>query len=170
MNSRRQIRIKVMQAIYALRLSGENADEVFKNLLEETYNECEDKSYVKELFYKTIENSPEFEKLISTKAKNWQLERIAVIDRILMCMTLTEILYCSEIPVKVSINESLEIAKLYSTNHSNKFINGILDNIRIELEKENKIHKTGRGLLDNKPSVTQAAQKLPILPEQSESA
>ncbi|MFN5884744.1 MAG: transcription antitermination protein NusB, partial [Bacteroidota bacterium] len=79
---------------------------------------------------------------------NWEPERIALVDMLLMKMALCEILKFPQIPVKVSINEYLEVAKLYSTPNSHGFINGILDKIQLDLRKQNKINKTGRGLVE----------------------
>lgn len=85
-------------------------------------------------------------KLIEEYTEHWELERIANLDRILMQMAVAELIYFPEIPVKVSINEAIDIAKKYSTPKSGSFINGILDKIMLKLKDEDKIHKTGRGL------------------------
>ena len=94
----------------------------------------------------TIRNSEKFEEMVSEVTDNWDPSRIAVIDLLIIKMTLSEFLYFSEIPVKVTINEYLEITKNYSTPNSSKFVNGILDKLRIQLEKTGQIQKTGRGL------------------------
>jgi len=112
-------------------------------------NEKEDTEFMKDLFRQTIENDNSLEKLISENTKNWESERIALSDMILMKMALCEIICFPQIPVKVSINEYLELAKQYSTPNSHGFINGILDKIQITLREENKIVKTGRGLVEN---------------------
>jgi N utilization substance protein B len=108
----------------------------------------EDMEFARRLFRKTIMRNEEFEILISEKTRNWDVERIAVIDIILLKMALCELLEFTSIPVKVSINEYLEISKLYSTPKSNSFINGVLDSLQIELKQQEKINKTGRGLLE----------------------
>ncbi len=94
----------------------------------------------------TIRNSEKFEAMVSEVTDNWDPSRIAVIDLLIIKLTLSEFLYFSEIPVKVTINEYLEITKNYSTPNSSKFVNGILDKLRIQLEKTGQIQKTGRGL------------------------
>ena len=111
-------------------------------------DERDDKQFVHTLLYDTVRNDAYFEKLIREKAKNWELDRIAMVDTILMKMTLTEILHVESVPVKVSINEYLEIAKEFSTPKSRIFINGIIDKLVLDLRSENKIVKTGRGLLE----------------------
>jgi len=103
---------------------------------------------MQQLFVKCIESDDEFTKLVADKTSNWEPERIALVDMLLMKMALCEILKFPQIPVKVSINEYLEVAKLYSTPNSHGFINGILDKIQLDLRKQNKINKTGRGLVE----------------------
>jgi N utilization substance protein B len=108
-----------------------------------------DKEFVGELFKKTIIHSKEFDSMIEKHTDNWELERIATLDVLLMKMALTEVLYLSNIPVKVSINEYIDLAKEYSSPQSGRFINGVLDKMVIELKREQKIQKTGRGLLES---------------------
>jgi len=108
----------------------------------------EDLHFIKELLRKVIEKDEELTAYIASKTQNWDPDRIAETDMILMKLALCEILYFPYIPVKVSINEYLELAKLYSTPNSHGFINGILDKIQISLRSENKIEKAGRGLVE----------------------
>lgn len=115
-------------------------DGVFKNK--------EDKEFAKELFNKTIINHQEFQNIITEKAKNWDLDRIANMDQILIMMALCELIYFDEIPVKVTLNEYIEVAKYYSTSNSKSFINGILDKVISEYKKSGRIKKVGRGLLE----------------------
>lgn len=111
-------------------------------------DEEDDRKFVIDLFRKTILHDKEVEASIAAKTENWEVERIAMMDVLLMKMALTEILYFSNIPVKVTLNEYIEISKLYSTPKSKGFINGILDNLVIDLKKDQKINKVGRGLLE----------------------
>jgi N utilization substance protein B len=111
-------------------------------------DEEDDMHFTRHLFRKTIVDGPSFEDTIAEKTANWDVERIAMTDIILMKMTLAEILNFSGIPVKVSINEYIDISKDYSTPKSKMFINGIIDKLVDDLKSENKIKKTGRGLLD----------------------
>jgi N utilization substance protein B len=103
--------------------------------------------YGKKLFTISLENDVEFTNLIKPKLKNWDPERIAPIDMILMKMCLAELTYFPNIPIKVSINEYIDISKLYSTPKSKDFINGVVDKIKNELERDGKIKKSGRGLM-----------------------
>src|SRR5574343_956805 len=99
----------------------------------------EDLALLKDLFKRVLNYEEELTELISAKTKNWDAERLAVIDLLLMRMALCEMLHFPYIPVKVSINEYLELAKLYSTPNSHGFINGILDKIHQELKANNKL-------------------------------
>ena len=107
-----------------------------------------EEAFARELLEKTIAGNERFSALIQPKLKNWDIDRIARLDMILMKMALCELLNFEQIPVKVSINEYIDISKNYSTPKSKDFINGILDNIMHELRQSNEIRKTGRGLVE----------------------
>jgi N utilization substance protein B len=111
------------------------------------FNDNDDLAYSKKLLLSTIKNGEEYLKLIDASANNWELERIAFIDSLILQLAISEALEFKSIPTKVTINEFIEIAKFYSTQKSSKFINGILDNILHGLKAEGKIVKTGRGLI-----------------------
>jgi N utilization substance protein B len=111
------------------------------------YKDLEDKDFVKDLFRKTVLNEIELAKEFIDKTPNWDTERIAEIDAIILKMAICEFLKFPSIPVKVTINEYLEIAKEYSTPKSSIFINGILDNLVKDYQTNNKLIKTGRGLM-----------------------
>jgi transcription antitermination protein NusB len=111
------------------------------------YKDLEDADFVKELFHKTVMRHDINKALIDQFTSKWDVERIAVMDIILLELALTEATEMSSIPTKVSINEYIEISKYYSTNKSNIFINGVVDKIVHHLKAENKIKKTGRGLI-----------------------
>ena len=127
----------------------ESESELFE-LQELSYNWEDDKTFFQNLFDKTIEVENEYESLIAEKTKNWDIERIAITDKIIMEMALAEMINFPSIPVKVTINEYIEVAKRYSTPKSKIFINGILDVIAGELQDRGVIRKSGRGLIDNK--------------------
>jgi transcription antitermination factor NusB len=111
------------------------------------YKDTEDQNFVQELFRKTVLNEQEFVKEYVDKTTNWDIERIAEIDTIILKMAICELLKFPSIPVKVTLNEYLELAKEYSTPKSSIFINGILDTIVKELNANNRIQKVGRGLM-----------------------
>jgi N utilization substance protein B len=113
------------------------------------YKDPADESmFVHDLLRKTIQNNTEYDVLITEMVDNWETERIAKMDLVLLKMGVTELLYFQSIPSKVTLNEYIEISKFYSTPKSNIFINGILDKIVDKLKAEKRLVKTGRGLLD----------------------
>ncbi len=106
-----------------------------------------DKEFALKLFRNTINNNKEYEGIIVKFAKNWELDRIAIMDQLFLKMAFAEILSMEDLPVKVSMNEYIEIAKYYSTPKSKLFVNGLLDNAVRSFTKEGKIKKIGRGLI-----------------------
>ena len=115
--------------------------------VQKLFKDTEDKEFVSLLFRKTVLNEQELAKEYIDKTPNWDTERIAEVDTIILKMAICEFLKFPSIPVKVTINEYLEIAKEYSTPKSSIFINGILDNLVKELQASGKLLKTGRGLM-----------------------
>ena len=111
-------------------------------------DEEEDKEFVVKLFQKTILHADEYMELVKANISNWDYDRLALMDRILIFMALTEFVEFHSIPVKVTINEYIEISKLYSTPESRRFINGMLDRLSKQLTEEGKLVKTGLGLVD----------------------
>ena len=116
-------------------------------ILGNLYKDSDDQVFVSDLFKKTMLHQHKYEDDISEKTPNWEKERIADIDMILIKMAITEFLYFPSIPVRVTINEYIEIAKDYSTHKSGYFINGVLDKLSKDYLAVNKIKKIGRGLL-----------------------
>ena len=115
-----------------------------------SYNEDDDFKYVDLLFSETTSREYELEKIISKRVKNWDTSRMAMTDLVILKMALVEMMTFPSIPIKVTINEYIEISKNYSTPRSKQFVNGILDVLANELSSEGIIKKSGRGLLDNK--------------------
>ncbi len=111
------------------------------------YKQNDDKEFVRDLLIKTIFNHKKYEKIITEKIVNWDFERIAFIDKLILMLAISEIVEFSSIPVKVSFNEYIDIAKNYSSEKSGKFINGVLDKIIKHLEEEKLFEKRGRGLI-----------------------
>ncbi len=116
-------------------------------VLTKLYKSSDDKDYAVELFRKTLLNDEKLAGEMEGKTPNWDKDRIADLDTILIKMAICEFLHFPSIPVKVSINEYLEIAKEYSTPKSSIFINGILDKLSKEYKEEGKLNKMGRGLM-----------------------
>lgn len=108
----------------------------------------EDRKFMLDLFHKTIIHEKEYDDLIKPKLQNWEMERVAFMDVLLMKMAISEFLNFPSVPTKVSMNEYIEISKDYSTPQSKLFINGILDKILIDFKRDDKIQKSGRGLME----------------------
>lgn len=119
-------------------------------LMEISANWEEDKLFYEDLYKYTSQNQENLEQVISGKIENWDIERLAAIDRIILIMAISEMIHFPSIPVKVSINEYIDLSKIYSTPKSKQFINGILDRLAEDLTKSGMIKKSGRGLIDNK--------------------
>ncbi len=119
-------------------------------LVELSANWEEDKEFFLELFRCTAEYMPEAEAQLTAKTKNWDFSRMVGIDRLIMQMAIAEMVNFTSIPIKATLNEYLEIAKIYSTPRSKEFINGLLDQVSQSMVAEGLIRKSGRGLIDNK--------------------
>jgi len=111
------------------------------------FKDKSDKIFALELFRNTINNNAEYEQIIVRFSKNWELERIAIMDQLFLKMAFAEILSMEDLPIKVSMNEYIEISKYYGSAKSKLFVNGLLDNAVKTFTKEGKIKKTGRGLI-----------------------
>ncbi len=125
------------------KISEKNVDAI---LIPDLYKNKEDRDYAIDLMQKVILNDEELTKIIDEKTPNWDKERIADLDMIILKMGISEFLYFPSIPIRATINEYLEVSKEYSTPKSSLFINGILDKLVKEFSKSEKINKTGRGL------------------------
>ncbi len=147
MSTRREVRERVMQALYAFEQGGGPAEEVLKNVLKPQVEDPQGLKFAESLFLRTLDRMEEVDELIGQHTANWEIGRIALVDRLLLRMAIVEMMTFEDIPPKVSINEVIEIAKRYSTPKSGIFINGILDSILIQLLQEGRIRKTGRGLV-----------------------
>ena len=140
---------EVMQGMVAKTLKNFTSEDPFVNKLTPISPDwTEDSKFVQDLFVHTLKNNTKYQELIAERTKNWESERIALMDTILMKMAICEMLNFPSIPVKVTINEYLDLSKDYSTPKSNSFINGILDKILGDLKRTDSIKKIGRGLIE----------------------
>ncbi|MCA5005845.1 transcription antitermination factor NusB [Sphingobacterium bovistauri] len=140
---------EVLQAMIAKTFKNFSSEVPSQNKLADlTPSWSEDEEFLSELLKSTIRYSEEYQQLIAEKTKNWEADRIALMDTILMRMAISELINFPSIPVKVTINEYIELSKTFSTLKSNTFINGILDKILADLTKQGRIRKSGRGLKD----------------------
>lgn len=151
---RRVVREKVLQILYAYEMNNENLSALVQGVLSDIIEE-NDRKFGEDLVNRVLINKKELDEKIKERISNWELNRVAIIDKILLRMAICEILFFTDIPPKVSINEAIEIAKEYSTAGSGKFINGILDAILSDEKLSGHLNKTGRGLVDETLSKSQ---------------
>jgi N utilization substance protein B len=126
----------------------ESQDEIQLHTL--SVNWEDDRQFIETLFTKSNDLSTDHKDLIARNTRNWEVERLPLTDRIILEMAIVELINFPSIPVKVTINEYIELTKQYSTPKSPQFINGILDVIAKELQHRGELKKSGRGLIDNK--------------------
>ncbi|MEW6195838.1 MAG: transcription antitermination factor NusB [Bacteroidota bacterium] len=146
-SNRRILREKALQVLYAYELNGEGLTNLTEGILSDLTSQTEIE-FAKQIINQCVANTKMLDQKIQEKVANWEMERIALIDRILLRIGITEIVFFPDIPPKVTINEVIEIAKDYSTSNSNKFINGILDAVLSDLKKSGSLKKSGRGLIE----------------------
>lgn len=108
----------------------------------------DDEEFAVKLTYLTIQHNHEYEQMIAGKLQNWELERVALLDMIIMKMAMVEILNFPSIPIKATLNEYVEMTKLFSSENSRSYVNGILHSLVQECKEQHKIKKTGRGLIE----------------------
>ncbi|MFW5662261.1 MAG: transcription antitermination factor NusB [Bacteroidota bacterium] len=173
---RRLAREKVFQILASYELTGVGLDNIFGHVFFREFNFGEDEvmqgkllkpaeiielesdtpiiwnkdeiEFAQKLIRETIDKKDYINSILDEFSKNWKLDRIALLDRIVLHMSVTELMLFEAIPVKVTVNEAIDISKKYSTEKSGIFINGLLDAIIKKLEEEKKIKKTGKGLLE----------------------
>ncbi len=149
MQNRRVAREAALKAIYAVELGKNSTVDVTKLIIKHTLKEdTESIKFAEKLLLVTVDFAVSHDEIIEKHINNWEVDRLAVIDKLILRMAITELLNFDEIPTKVTINEAIELAKRYSTRKSGNFVNGILDAILKTLISENKINKKGRGLIE----------------------
>jgi len=138
-----------MQALYAFELGSGDAQHVLENVIKKHLEkDPESLDFAENLFLKTLDFTEEADEIVVKYARNWELSRIALIDRILLRLAMCEMLSFEDIPPKVTINEAIEVAKRYSTAKSGQFINGILDSVLTDFRESGRMKKSGRGLVE----------------------
>jgi N utilization substance protein B len=132
MGNRRKAREVVLEALYRIEVTQDDPDDVMADIfLRRDYN-SEIKEYSSRLFTATTGNLKEIDSLIAEYVENWDLSRIAILDKNILRFAICELLFVEGVPVKVVLNEAIEIAKRYSTQDSGRFINGVIDRIAKE--------------------------------------
>jgi|TARA_B100001079_G_scaffold103195_2_gene88568 N utilization substance protein B len=126
---RRIAREAVLQALYAYEITKEKRGKVLKDIINRQSYDNDMKNFITSLFNFSIDNKEWCEEQIKTRLNNWEFDRVALLDRLLLILAISEIYFIDDVPPKVSISEAIEIAKQYSTEESAGFVNGVLDNI-----------------------------------------
>ncbi len=150
MSTRRRGRELALYALYAFEFSQNPVEQVKEDIIKSEKVTANIKSFAEQLLEKAINHVDELDEMIKRKAINWDFDRIAIIDKLILRLAICEFLYFADIPPKVSIDEAIEISKKYSTEKSGQFINGILDSVLSDLRRQNQLNKSGRGLIDGK--------------------
>ncbi|CAN5137662.1 transcription antitermination factor NusB [soil metagenome] len=149
MINRRKAREAALRSIYAIEVGSNTPAEVSQQIVKVVLQDDSDGvTFANEVIMHTNDHKKEFDELISKHIKNWDVNRLAMLDKLILRMAVTEFLYFEQIPTKVTINEAIELAKSYSTRKSGTFVNGILDAILNDLNEEGRIKKKGRGLIE----------------------
>ena len=149
MNSRRSVRETVLKALYARQLGGHDDEDVIAGIINDAHSDDkEGLEFATKLYLRTVKMADDADEQIRIHVANWELNRLAILDRLILRMAVSELLTFEDIPPKVTINEAIEMAKKYSTGKSGRFVNGILDATLESLESQNRIVKKGRGLID----------------------
>lgn len=152
LSKRRQVRERVLQALYAFEQSGDEAEHVLRTVVQPTFEE--DRTYLRfaeRLFLRSADVREEADELIGRHIENWEISRLALTDRLVLRLAIAEFLYFEDIPPKVTLNEAVEVAKAFGTDKSGAFVNGVLDAILRELRENDRLKKSGRGLVDVSP-------------------
>ena len=142
---RRKEREFALQALYALEFNGDSISDLLEHFSDQQKKYASE--FARDLIRDCTEHREEIDGYITPQLKNWEYGRVAVIDKILLRMAVTEFMYFESVPPEATLNEMIEISKEFSTERSGKFINGIMDAILKKLRKDGKLIKSGRGLV-----------------------
>lgn len=152
MSTRRQVRERVLQALYASEVSGDSTEHVLKTLIKPKFEG--EKVYIRfaeRLFIRGLDVRTQADALMDKHVQNWELSRLALTDRLVLRLAVAEFLHFEDIPPKVTINEAVDLARIFGSEKSGGFVNGVLDAILVELRDEGLLNKTGRGLVNTTP-------------------
>jgi N utilization substance protein B len=150
MKTRRDARVCVLQALYAYDLAGGRPRHHVRTVIEPELEGEENegpRDFASKLFMETVIRQEEADAAIARRSENWDLDRLARLDRALLRMGVAELLAFEDIPPKVTLDEAIEVAQSFGTDHSGSFVNGVLDAIMLDLEREGRLQKSGRGLV-----------------------
>ncbi len=150
MSNRRAARESALKSIYAVDVGKNRTQDVTKNIIKaELKDDTISIKFAEKLLLTTVDYAQEYDEIIQAHIKNWKVERLATLDKLILRMAISEFLHFEDVPTKVTINEAIELAKNYSTRKSGNFVNGILDAVLTQFKQEGKINKKGRGLIES---------------------
>lgn len=150
MSNRRAAREAALKSIYAVDVGQNRTQDVTKNIIKaDLKDDTNSIKFAEKLLLTTVDYGREYDEIIQAHIKNWKVERLAAMDKLILRMAISEFLNFEEVPTKVTINEAIELAKDYSTRKSGNFVNGILDAVLTQFKQEGKINKKGRGLIES---------------------
>jgi N utilization substance protein B len=148
-SKRRQVRERVLQALYAQEVSGDDADHVLATLVRPPFaDDPVALRFAEKLFLRGLDVRADADALLEAHVRNWEVGRLALTDRLVIRLAVAELLHFEDVPPKVTLNEALELAKAFSTEKSGAFVNGVLDAILKDLREAGRLRKSGRGLVD----------------------
>ncbi len=148
MKKRRKARVLALQGLYAWEISGNSVERVIGDFKNEANSNEEITTFAAALLRKAAAEKETLDEDIAAVVKNWAFNRIAIVDRLILRLALCELLHFDEVPPKVTINEAIDLAKEFSTDQSGRFVNGILDSLYQKCKSEERIKKSGRGLIE----------------------
>lgn len=153
MINRRKAREAALRSLYAMEVGSNSRAEVTQEIVKKILVDDRDGiSFAADVILHTSDEINELDEIISDHIKNWEVSRLATLDKLILRMAVTEFIHFEQIPTKVTINEAIELAKSYSTRKSGTFVNGILDAILNDLSEKGRIIKKGRGLIETSRS------------------
>jgi N utilization substance protein B len=147
MGKRRKARELVLQGLYAWEMNQDRFEAIIDTFAAEIPEDKDTVEFASALFRKAVRQQEALDLDIRAAVKNWDFERLALLDRLILRLAVAELLFFNEIPPKVTINEAIDLAKKFSTEQSGHFVNGILDALYKKYHQENRIQKSGRGLI-----------------------
>jgi len=153
MINRRKAREAALRSLYAIEVGLNSRADVTQQIVKKLLVDDRDGiEFANDVILHTHEEKNKLDEIIADHIKNWEVSRLAILDKLILRMAITEFIHFEQIPTKVTINEAIELAKSYSTRKSGTFVNGILDAILNDLSEKGRIIKKGRGLIETSRS------------------
>jgi N utilization substance protein B len=147
MGKRRKARELVLQGLYAWEMNQDRFEEILETFTDGIPDDPDTVEFASSLLRRAVRQQEDLDCDIRSVVKNWDFDRLALLDRLILRLAVAELLYFDEIPPKVTINEAIDLAKKFSTEQSGQFVNGILDALYKQYHQEKRIQKSGRGLV-----------------------